>query len=180
MSCNVTKGRSRVCRNKVGGLKAIYLGNGSDFATGVAYSGNNVSTLPTANVYKYDLEGQHGQGSYTSEAQISPDNHTVFFQPTVMAMLPHMTAEDQRELTAMIQSNSLFVFAEDNNGNVWMVEDAQVSANTTASGQAFGDFNGYTVSFQANMKYKPYRLLSGATPFAAYAGITVIDGSNNS
>jgi hypothetical protein len=180
MACNVTKGRDKVCRYNIGGLRAVYIGNGPDFASGVSYNtAGYVTNLPTADVYKYDLEGQHGHGSYTDDAQISAENHTVFYQPTVMMMLPGMTVEDQRELTRMIASNNLYIFAEDNNGKIWMVENAQVSANNATSGQQVGDFNGYTVTFQSNMRYKPYLLLGEGGAFALYPNITVVTGTNS-
>jgi len=180
MACLATKGRNKVCRDRVGGLKAVYIGNGVDFQTGIATAYGLVTTLPTADVYKYDLESQHGHGSLVQPAQIAGENHTVFYQPAVMMMLPHLEAQDQRELTAVTASNSLFIFAEDNNGKVWMVENAQVSALDAPSGQNMGDFNGYNVTFTANMKYLPYELLGSSTPFGAFPGITVIDGTPNS
>ena len=180
MACLATTGRNKVCRSTVGGLRAVYLGNGVDFATGIATTDGVVTTLPEATVYKYDLESQHGHGSLTQPAQISPENHTVFYQPAVMMMLPHLTGADQRELSDVTASNSLYVFAEDNQGNVWMLENAQVTALDAPSGQNMGDFNGYNITFTANMKYLPYVLLGSSTAFAAFPNITVIDGTPNS
>jgi len=180
MACLATIGRNKVCRVKVGGLRAVYLGNGVDFQTGWGTIDGVVTSLPEANVYKYDLESQHGMGTYTCPAQSSPENHTIFYTPTVQMKLPYLTALDQDELTTIGQSNGFYVFAEDNNGNVWMVQDAQVTAGDDTSGTAMGDFSGYDITFSANQKRKPYVLLGSGSAFGAFPDITIVDGTQNS
>jgi len=178
MACNVSEGRLRVCRTNVGGLQKVYLAVGDDFATGTTIAGGLITALGTASVYEYDLESQYGFGSFSSEPQISNENHTLFYQNSVMMKLPNLEPLETQELHDQLQSNNLWVFALDQQGQIWVLQDARGVTAPFGTGEQMGDFSGTTVTFQNNSKTPPYALTYNATPFGAagFSNITIVPG----
>jgi hypothetical protein len=60
MSCDLSSGRLEVCKDSVGGLKAVYFVNYGDMGA-VNYDATNTDVIDTieglASAYKYELKG---------------------------------------------------------------------------------------------------------------------------
>ena len=78
------------------------------------------------------------------------------------------------------------ICVEDRNGNFMqfgLVHGCEVTGGTIASGTAFGDLSGYTLTFTAQ-EAKPANFVSGGTAADPYAGmssatVTVTVGTNS-
>ena len=111
MSCLTTAGILIACKEAIGGIKAIYLGDYATFANSATIDGgtNLVTALDTGSVYEFELP-KH-TGSFTEEAAISIENGTVYYTQTVVAMFHGMTAARALQLQNI---------AKGRNDNVWM------------------------------------------------------------
>ena len=96
-----------------------------------------------------------GVASITDTITGSRENGTIFYTPTCNIMLNKLTKEDQNEIKLLAKSK-VRIFAELNqqltNGhNVFialgMSNGMELNTGTMDSGAAFGDRNGYTLTF---------------------------------
>ena len=156
MSCNLTKGRNITCRDTVGGIKAIYFAQFDEVASYVTASGEltDFDLGASDDIYKYTLK--RGTASCTETITGSSENGTVFYTPSVQIMLHKLTKEDQNQVK-LLASNRLVIFLElnevltANNHNVLLAlgleNGMELNSGTNATGAAFGDMNGYTLTF---------------------------------
>jgi hypothetical protein len=159
MSCALTQGYTLGCRDSVGGIKEVRF---IEFAnvTGIAVtSGNVVSGITTSGstkFWKYDLTKQTSQ--FTETITPSMENGTIFYQQDLQIVLNKMTAALRNQLRLLGQ-NRLMAIVLDRNGVYWLLgslNGLELSAGTGQSGTAFGDRNGFDVTF-TGMEEQPMR-----------------------
>jgi hypothetical protein len=175
MACELSAGFLLDCKDSIGGIKAIYIGNHGDFLTDITTDlAGYITALPEAKVYKF-ITPKH-TGSFNEEVASSVENGTIFYTQTVTATFFKLTAARRLNLELMAK-NRLAVFVQDNNDNIFMIgrtDGAEVTAMTTSTGVAKGDLNGYTITLTAEEPNKAY-LLEPYTnlPFDNFGDITV-------
>ena len=154
MACELTKGRGLDCRDGIGGIKAVYFVQLEDITTLTTVGGELTALTITSDLFKYNLA--RGTGSYTEGVNVSTENGTLFFQPEVNIKLHKMTLADQNELKLLAQNRRLVIFIETNNVNAngkrtilaaGTINGMELTAGTVQSGVAFGDMNGYDLTF---------------------------------
>jgi hypothetical protein len=175
MACELTAGFNLDCKDTIGGIKALYIGNHGDFLSGITTDiGEYIVALPEAKVYKF-ICPKH-TGNFTEEVASSVENGTIFYTQTITATFFKMTAGRRLNMELMAK-NRLAVFVQDNNDNIFMIgrfDGAEVTAASTTTGTAKGDLNGYTVTFTAEERDKAYLLEPYTSiPFDNFADITV-------
>jgi hypothetical protein len=178
MSCLTTAGFQINCREAIGGIKAIYLGDYDTFANSATIVANEVTALDTGSVYEFELP-KH-TGSFTEEAAISVENGTVYYTQTIVATFHGMSAERSLQLQNISKGRNV-LWVLDNNDNLWMCgykDGVQVTAFTTQSGTAKGDLSGYTITFTGEEKDKAYYCIveSATDVFGEYSTVTVVPG----
>ena len=158
MSCTaLTKGRGLDCNRISGGVKKVFF---SVFDEDVSYTYDGTHPLEidaidwnATTIYEYVMP--LGVASITDTITGSRENGTIFYTPTVNIMLNKLTKADQNEIKLLAKSK-VRIFAELNetlaNGhNVFialgMSNGMELNAGTMDSGAAFGDRNGYTLTF---------------------------------
>jgi len=177
MPCELTKGRSLDCKSSTGGIKAVYFAQLEDLVltnpeagviSDLEFAGGATDTLR-----KYVLP--RGTGSYTETITGSPENGTVFYEPSVTIMLYNLSSADQNEIKLLSQ-NRLVIFVELNQRlatgghNVILClggeNGMELTTGTGASGAAFGDMNGYTLTFTGAERF-PVSVVADytSTPF---------------
>jgi len=193
MACTViTKGRGLDCNRISGGVKNIYFGVYDKFVSPITTTG-----IVQASGEITDIEMVAGTGSglfrYTTPLGVaslsetitgSRDNGTIFYTPTVNVILNRLTKEDQNEIKLLGQTK-LVVFAELNatlaNGHnvivgLGVTNGMELNAGTMDSGAAFGDRNGYTLTFDG-LEPAPFAMVADYTtnPFdnAAFTNVSV-------
>ena len=158
MACtNLTKGRGLDCNRVSGGLKYIYFSVYDEIAS-YAYDAVDKSTIDTIDfggntIYRYSLP--RGSSSITDTITGSVENGTIFYTPTVNLVLNRLTQVDQEEIKLLGQTQ-VRIFAQLqsqlSNGHdvilaLGMANGMSLNAGTADSGLAFGDRNGYTLTF---------------------------------
>ena len=158
MACTaLTKGRGLDCNRIAGGVKKIFF-SVYDEDVSYTYDGSNPLEIDAidwdgSTIYEYVMP--LGVASVTDTITGSRENGTIFYTPTVSIMLNKLTKEDQNEIK-LLGKSKVRIFAELNqqlaNGhNVFialgMSNGMELNAGTMDSGAAFGDRNGYTLTF---------------------------------
>lgn len=169
MACNITQGRSEVCKESVGGLAGVYFMN---YTTGSFTKNMNgeVTAFPSGStVYYYELKGT---SAYTETVNTSRENGTTFFSQELLLNLKKLTNEMTTQLKLMAYGRPQIVVWT-NNGDALLVgesEGADVTAGTIQTGGSMGDLYGYSVTFTGEERL-PAAFLSGSTTTNPFAGL---------
>jgi hypothetical protein len=170
MACNISHGRAEACKDSISGIKAVYFINYTS-ASFTLDADDIVTDFPTPalTAYKYEVKGQNG---FTTTVNTSRDNGTTFFSQEVTLTLKHLDPVMQKEFKLLAYGKPQIV-VHTRQGDAFLVgkdEGADMTAGTVASGIAYGDLSGYTLTFTANEKLPPL-FLDGATLDDPFAGI---------
>ena len=188
MACTaLTKGRGVDCNKISGGVKYIYFWVLDESAT-YAYDATDKSEIDTinfnnANIYRYTMP--IGVSSLTDTIVGSRDNGTVYYTPTVQVLFNKLTVQDQEEIKLLastkvrmfVQTNQQYTNDHDMILACGMVNGMELNAGTIDTGAAWGDKNGYTLTFDG-MEQVPTAVLEDytTTPFdnAGFTNLTSI------
>jgi hypothetical protein len=183
-TCDLINGFSLGCRDNTGGIRAIYiLGTGSatygtSISAPVAISGSENSGTPGITIdantqeitqisgsgvwYKFELFRQ--TSNLTETITSTPENGTVFYDQALTAVFFKMKQAVRNQVNTLAQNPDLKIIVETNNGSdgsggrfflMGQNNGAQLLSGTGQTGTAFGDLNGYNLTF------------SGQEPFPA-------------
>lgn len=179
MSCTLTRQRAEACKDSVAGIKEIYFANFDALGT-VTLTDDEVTNMTgdsgAITLHKYPLKGNN---SFETTINASRENGTTFYEQTLTITLKKLTKEDHKELK-LLSAARPHIFVVDRNDNVFLmglVEGADLSEGTVSSGNALGDFNGYSYTFTAQ-EVSPPNFVNSAGPGTAdfpvdsMAGIT--------
>jgi len=177
-TCDITSGFTLGCRDNVGGITNLYILSGS-VDTVVTASEGVISTLSgSGSFYKYELFRQ--TSDYSEAITSTPENGTVFYEQTVNAVFFKLQSSTRNQIKVLAQNPNLKVIVETNNGTIdgvgryfYLGEDRgmQLLSGTGASGTAFGDLNGYNLTFTGE-EPNPASEISGSLT-GALSGITI-------
>ena len=173
MACTaLTRGRGLDCNRISGGVKKIFF---SVFDENVSYTYDATHPLEIdaidwngSTIFEYVMP--LGVASVTDTITGSRENGTIFYTPTVNIMLNKLTKEDQNEIKLLAKSK-VRIFAQLNqqltNGHdvfiaLGMDNGLELNAGTMDSGAAFGDRNGYSLTF-AGLEPLPFAFLEDFT-----------------
>lgn len=158
MACNLTKGFALGCRNNVGGVSKVYIGNWDgpeEMLTAITASDGALTAISAAagDVFQYDQE--IGQATFTETVAQSRSNGTIFYEPTVTIKLNKHCANVRNELLILGASKQV-IFVELNmddgtNNIVYMLgfkNGMMLEASNLQSGAAFGDYTGLEMTFK--------------------------------
>lgn len=178
MSCDVSLGRLKPCKDSVGGIKNIYFVNFGDFGQ-IDYNSTDTDVIDSldgaaaglTSAYKYEV---HFSSSFTQNIQSSSENGTTAFEQVLEMTLHRLSKEDHKEIK-MLAWGHPHVIVEDQNDNFFvagLVNGMEVTGGTIVTGQALGDLSGYTLTL-TGMERVPANFL--ASDLAA-AGVSVVEG----
>ena len=186
MACTaLTKGRGLDCNRISGGIKNIYFAV-YDQVTSIPQTAGEITDLEmgTNDLYKYVMP--LGVSSLTDTIVGSRENGTIYYTPTCNIILNRLTKEDQNQIK-LLGATKTIIFAELNetlvsSGNnvivgLGSVNGMELNAGTMDSGAAWGDRNGYTLTFDG-MEALPFAMVADytTTPFdnAAFTFGTIV------
>lgn len=191
MACTaLTKGRGLDCNRISGGIKNIYFGVYDQFTAplttvGIVQANGEISDIEmgtSTGLYRYTTP--LGVASLSETITGSKENGTIFYTPTVTVILNRLTKEDQNQIKLLGQTK-LVIFCELNatlaNGHnvivgLGVTNGMELNAGTIDSGAAFGDRNGYTLTFDG-MEQIPFPMVADYTtnPFdnAAFTNVSI-------
>tara|TARA_R110002020_G_scaffold251169_1_gene465111 strand:+ start:831 stop:1415 length:585 start_codon:yes stop_codon:yes gene_type:complete len=191
MACTaLTKGRGLDCNRISGGVKYIYFGVYDQFTSpidtvGIVQATGEISDIEMGSgtgLYRYTTP--LGVASVTETIVGSTENGTIYYTPTVNVILNRLTKEDQNQIK-LLGSTKVVIFAQLNeqlaNGHdviigLGVTNGMTLNAGTMDSGAAFGDRNGYTLTFDG-MEPIPFPMVAdyATNPFdnGAFTNVSI-------
>ena len=181
MACTaLTRGRQLNCNRISGGIKAVYfavLDQVTSFTYDSTAAPNQVREIDDIDmgansIYKYSLP--IGVGSALDTIVGSRENGTIYYTPTCEIIYNRLSKEDQWEIK-LLGATKTVIFCQLNqqlaNGHdvitaMGMVNGMELNAGTMTTGAAWGDRNGYNLTFDG-MEADPFAMVADytATPF---------------
>ena len=183
MACELTRGRGLDCKDIMAGVRNIYFAQHEDLT--ITHTDGSISQIAgaggySAGYYKYAIP--KGQASMTETITSSLENGTVFYEGSINLKLHKLTVNDRNEIKLLAQ-NRLVIFVElyqttGGKNDIWAfgVENGcELSAGSALSGAAFGDHNGYDLTFSSSEANPCLRMGAyTSTPFDHLTLTTVV------
>tara|TARA_R100000781_G_scaffold29250_1_gene21457 strand:- start:132 stop:716 length:585 start_codon:yes stop_codon:yes gene_type:complete len=191
MACtNLTKGRGLDCNRISGGVKYIYFGVYDQFTApietvGIVEASGEVTDIEMGagtGLYRYAMP--MGVASVTDTIVGSRENGTIYYTPTAQVLFNRLTKEDQNQIK-LLGATKTVIFAQLNqqlaNGHdviicLGRVNGMELNAGTMDTGAAWGDKNGYTLTFDG-MEAEPFPMVADYTtnPFdnSAFTNVSI-------
>ena len=177
-TCDSTSGFTLGCRDNTGGIANLYILSGSIDSVVDASEGLISTISGSGEFFKFELFRQ--TSDFTEAITSTPENGTVFYEQSLNAVFFKLQSSTRNQVKVLAQNPNLKVVVETNNGTVdgvgryWLLgEDRgmQLLSGTGATGTAFGDLNGYSLTF-TGQEPNPASEISGSLA-GALSGITL-------
>ena len=178
-TCDITSGFTLGCRDNSGGIKNLYILSGSvDAVTGAA-DGLITDLSGSGSFFKFELFRQ--TSDFSEAISATPENGKVFYDQTVNATFFKLQSATRNQVRVLAKNPDLKIIVETNNGSVDGVgtffyvgqeNGAQLLSGTAQTGTAFGDLNGYSLTF-TGQEPEPASEISGSNLTGVLTGITV-------
>lgn len=170
MACTaLSGGRGLDCNRISGGIKFIYFAV-YDQITSIPQTSGEITDIEMGTNVLYRYTMPLGVSSLTDTIVGSRENGTVYYTPTCNIILNRLSKEDQNQIK-LLSSTKTIVFAQLNqtlaNGHDVIVclgsgNGMELNAGTMDSGAAWGDRNGYTLTFDG-MEQLPMAMVADYT-----------------
>jgi len=164
MACLLTTGYTLGCRDNIGGIQAVYIG---EYKEGLTYTlgvDQVIGTFSGATGSFYAFEQEIETGSYTENGVFSTENGTGFYEQTLSITLHKLEASLRNKLMILGQGKWRIII-HDQRGKYWLMgyqNPVRVSASTPGLGKAYGDLNGAVVTFMGKEPEIAYEVSSTA------------------
>ena len=167
MACNITSGFTLDCNDSNGGIEKIFIANGP--AESITESAGTISAITVAGSALtpsdfFEFEVPRQTSSFTETINVSNENGTVFYDQALTMILNKMDAAKRDQILLLSQNNEMVVVFKDNNLKYFSVgiqRGAYMTAGTGVSGVAYGDRNGYELTF-SGMEEQPAFEVTGS------------------
>ena len=152
MACALTSGYTLDCRDSLGGVTEVYFIEAANVTATTEASGV-ITTLTKAagkRFYKYEQVKDTSMMNQTITTNVQ--NGTVFYAQELSIILNKLQANTRNEIL-LLAKNNLLAVVQDGNDKYWLlgkVNGADLTGGNGATGTAFGDRNGYTLTFTGN------------------------------
>ena len=167
MACNITSGFTLDCNDSNGGIEKIFIANGP--VESITESAGTISAITVAGSALtpsdfFEFEVPRQTSSFTETINVSNENGTVFYDQALTMVLNKMDAAKRDQILLLSQNNEMVVVFKDNNLKYFSVgiqRGAYMTACTGVSGVAYGDRNGYELTF-SGMEEQPAFEVTGS------------------
>ena len=163
MSCALSQDYTLDCKDGIGGLKYMFIIKKGD-AT-LTESANTITVIANASGkkwYKYELVKETASFKETFNDNIQ--NGTTFYTQEVEIILNKLQTATRNEILILGQGH-FWIIVVDSNGKNWLLgytNGIDRSGGSSETGKAYGDRNGYTISFQGKEPNLAIEVTSGA------------------
>lgn len=180
MACSILSGVTLGCRDNAGGIEALYILSGS--ITTIAESSGEITGITGSGAF-FEFQLPRNVGSVTEAVNASVENGTVFYDQTAELVVHKLQTSILNQVKLLSASPDIKVIVQSNNGTTDGVgqffllgrrRGLTVSAGTGASGTAFGDLNGYSLTLNGQEPFPMQEIATtGGDLATALSGITV-------
>jgi hypothetical protein len=172
MACNIVTAMNLDCMNALGGVSSIFVyaaGGATPFEIQTVTAGQ--VTLAGGSGVFWQYKFGKDTAKLTETATISNANGTVFYTTELSVNISKRDVAKRNEFLLLAKNREIRVVALDNMGQYWLLGNtrgAVLSTMVGEGGQAIGDMNGYTFTFQS-MEADPMPALASASATAISA-----------
>ena len=173
MPCILTSGYSLPCKG-IAGVQEVYIGTWNDgsltYTTGTGSNLNQITAFTGATVSFYKFQQTIETGSLTETGNFNEQNGTAYYDQ-VVEITVHNVSQTLNDQVNTLGRGRWRIIVLDANGNYFLVgkqNPVSVTALTGGLGKAYGDLNGYTITFTG----KEYDVLTQVTSTAALSVIS--------
>lgn len=152
MSCVLTSGYSIPCKG-IAGVQAVYIGewNGATASGGMGYTttGITITGFTGGTVSFYEFQQPIETGSLTETGNFNVQNGTAYYDQVVEITVHNIDAALIQQVNTLGRGRWR-ILVLDVNGNYFLIgkqNPVMVTAVTGGLGKAYGDMNGYTITF---------------------------------
>jgi len=153
MSCYISSGAALGCSDGIGGIKKIYIVGGANGAvTGYTYDADGAITGATSQsgTTLYGFELKRNTSSLAQNVQKNFENGTIFFEQVLTAVLFRYDQTKRNQIKILSQNDQIQIVAIDQNNTYYylgQVNGMYLSGGDASTGTAYGDRNGFTLTF---------------------------------
>ena len=154
MPCALTQSYTLDCRDSVGGIKEVWFAALDDIATWTGSNGAFTAITMDAGKYFWKYELVKESSNFAEAVNTNVQNGTVFYGQTLEIILNKLQVNTRNEIL-LLAKNRLVALVQDNNNKTWVLgidNGLDLTGGGSGSGTAFGDRNGYTLTFTGNEK----------------------------
>ena len=154
MACDLSSGRTVGCKDGVGGIIAVFIGNYQDMVNNSTFAESSgvVSAIAAQTFYQFDVRPE--TSSLTINLQSNPANGTTFFEQNLSLVFQKLDSTDIDDIRILCTGRpNIWVQTQD---GAIMLLGAEFGMNVTGgsvqSGTAMGDLTGYNIELQGKEK----------------------------
>ena len=167
MACSILQTIPLDCMNALGGVRTIFVyAEGANIPFDVqAVVAGEVTLAGGTGAPFYEYKFAKDTAKLTETATISNANGTVFYTTELSVNISKRDVTKRNEFMLLAKNREIRVIVLDNMDQYWLlgnVRGAVLSTMVGEGGQAIGDMNGYTFTFQS-MEADPMPALSLAS-----------------
>lgn len=170
MSCNITKGRRKKCKDNLGGVKEIYIARYIDYAITdhTAELGVELFEVPTRFFYRFELDGV--QTSFSDNLSVNDEGN--FYNSNLTTSFIKLDEETAKELN-ILDGGLFHIIVKLNSGKYYFLgfeNGMELSQLDVVSGTNLSDFQGYNLAFTGKEQHKGM-LISNLSDVGILTGI---------
>ncbi len=177
MPCIISAGRLVDCKDSLGGIKSVYIGNYVDMLvqTGwLAATADTVTSIaggvaPFDEQTFYEFELRPELSSMTINYMADAASGTTFFEQTLSLTFQKLEATDIAPLRELCEGRPN-IWVLDGNNKCWLLgaeHGCHVTGGSIVTGVAYGDMNGFTIDFTAKEQNPTWLASAAAIPAVA-------------
>lgn len=153
MACDIQSGYTLSCRDSAGGIQSLYILSGS--ITSIDETAGEITTISGSGTL-FEFQLPRNVGSVSEAINASLEAGTVFYESTTELVMQKLQTSVRNIVETLSQNPDLKVIAKTNNGSsdgvgqyflLGRYRGLSVSGGTGATGTAFGDLSGYSLTF---------------------------------
>jgi len=154
-TCNITQGWQLGCRDNTGGVRRVYILSGS---VSKVVNTNSLITAITGSGKFFAFDQVNQTANYTETINSSVENGTIFYQQDLTIQFHKYQDTLQDLISTLGKQPDAKIIVETQNGSsdndarwfyVGQYNGATLSAGSGQTGTAYGDLNGYSLTFTA-------------------------------
>jgi hypothetical protein len=164
MACLLTSGYTLGCRDNIGGIQEVFIGEWNDNMTYTLGVDSIIGTFSGATVSFYTFQQEIETASFTENGVFSIENGTSFYEDTLTITLHKLEAALRNKILILGQGKWR-VIIKDQRGKYWLMgyqNPVRVSASTPGVGKAYGDLNGAVITFMGKEPVPAYEVSATA------------------
>lgn len=149
MSCNLTTGISKGCRDNAGGIVEVYIGNfPSGYTANEWYSETTGTVTSISGISLYQFEPNKNSSGWVENILSTVENGTIGYELVLTLNFAKNDADKRNAIKVLGQAN-LIAIVRDKNEKYWLLgpqNGLEITGGNSASGVNLNDMNGWMIT----------------------------------